>query len=36
MKRFNDRPEMDFSKIANDRKVRFAHARGFITQGGTS
>ena len=32
MKRFNDCSEMDFSKIANDKKVRFAHARGFIAK----
>ena len=32
MKRFNDRPEMDFSKIANEERVRFAHARGFIAK----
>jgi len=32
MKCFNDRPEMDFSQIANDPKVRFAHARGFIAK----
>ena len=32
MKRFNDRPEMDFSKIANEEQVRFAHARGFIAK----
>jgi len=32
MKRFNDCSEMDFSKIANDPKVRFAHTRGFIAK----
>jgi len=32
MKRFNDCSEMDFSKIANDPRVRFAHARGFIAK----
>jgi len=32
MKRFNDCSDMDFSKIANDPKVRFAHARGFIAK----
>jgi hypothetical protein len=32
MKRFNDCSEIDFSKIANDKKVRFAHARGFIAK----
>jgi len=32
MKRFNDCSEIDFSKIENDKKVRFAHARGFIAK----
>jgi hypothetical protein len=32
MKRFNDCSEMDFSKIANNTSVRFAHARGFIAK----
>ena len=32
MKRFNDCPEMDFSKIENEQGVRFAHARGFIAK----
>ena len=33
IKRFNDRPEMDFfSKIANEERVRFARARGFIAK----
>ena len=32
MKRFNDCPEMDFSKIENEPEVRFAHARGFIAK----
>ncbi len=32
MKRFNDRPEMDFSRIGNEPEVRFAHARGFIAK----
>ena len=32
MKRFNDCSEIDFSKIENDKKVRFVHARGFIAK----
>ena len=32
MKRFNDRAEMDFSRIENEPEVRFAHARGFIAK----
>ncbi len=32
MKRFNDRAEMDFSRIEKEPEVRFAHARGFIAK----
>ena len=32
MKRFNDREEVDFSRIEKESDVRFAHARGFIAK----
>lgn len=32
MKRFNDREEIDFSRIEKESDVRFAHARGFIAK----
>ena len=32
MKRFNDRAEIDFSRIEKESDVRFAHARGFIAK----
>ena len=32
MKRFNDRDEIDFSRIEKESDVRFAHARGFIAK----
>ncbi|MDA9118652.1 MYG1 family protein [Opitutales bacterium] len=32
MKRFNDREEVDFSRIEKELDVRFAHARGFIAK----
>ena len=32
MKRFNDRAEIDFSRIEQESDVRFAHARGFIAK----
>jgi len=32
LKRFNDRPEVDFSRIEQEPEVRFAHARGFIAK----
>jgi GNAT superfamily N-acetyltransferase len=32
MKRFNDREEIDFSRIEKESDIRFAHARGFIAK----
>ena len=32
LKRFNDRPEVDFSRIEQEPEVRFAHTRGFIAK----